>query len=143
MRKLCQSLFLVALATCGGAPAARPSVQHIVCPAELPESALRAGIAFDGWIPHVNGPFRLSFAAPTGGPPEQDAELAFYTTTRSNTARTNTYDLRPPNPGGIWIKCAYGELGDLSLHRRLDDRIEQCSVTVSNALPRKIDIECQ
>ena len=137
---------LIVAAMCGLGTAAQsgsPAVQHIVCPAELPSDAIQTGVEREGWRPYLKGPFRLEFAAPTAGPPEKDAELAYYTTTHTKTSRTNIYNLPQPHPGGIWVKCAYSPLGDISLHRQLDDSIEQCKITISNESPKKVDIQCK
>lgn len=116
---------------------------RLVCPAELPDNALRTGTSVDGWRPYKSRPLLLHSAAPTGGPPEEQADLASFTTVTTKTARIDTYDLAPPHPGGIWIKCGYGALNEITLHQQLDDRIRQCRITTSKAAPPVIDILCK
>lgn len=116
---------------------------RIVCPAELPDNALRTGATVDGWRPHKSAPLRLNSAAPTGGPPELQADLASFTTVKTRKGRIDTYDLAPPNRDGTWMKCGYGARNEVTLHKRLDDRIRQCRLTTSNADSAAIDIVCK
>jgi hypothetical protein len=133
-------LFVSVLSVCSQSFA---SPQRIECPKVLPDEAIQLQGTADGWKPHKSAPLRLNSAAPTGGPPEMQADLAEFTTTRSKTVRTDVYDLRPPKPGGIWIKCSYGKANEITLHKRLDSRITQCTVTQKTASASEIDILCK
>jgi hypothetical protein len=87
MMKLSKSILAAtSLSFSSFAHSALPGAGHIVCPAELPAGAIRAGVAHGGWTPHLKGPFRLESAAPTGGPPELEAELASFNTIHTKTA---------------------------------------------------------
>jgi hypothetical protein len=119
------------------------SPQRIECPKVLPDAAIRLQPTVDGWTPHKSAPLKLNSAAPTGGPPEIQADLAEFTTTRSKTVRTDVYDLRPPNPGGVWIKCGYGKANEITLHKRLDSAITQCTITQKTGSASEIDILCR
>lgn len=123
--------------------AAPPEPQRIVCPVELPDDALRIGATTDGWIPYKSFPLRLNSAAPTRGRPEELADLATFTTVKTKTSRIDTYPLPLPHPGGIWMKCGYGSLNEITLHKQLDERIRECRITTSNAEPPTIDIICR
>ncbi len=70
------------------------------------------------------------------------ADLAEFTTTRSKTARTDVYDLRPPNPDGVWIKCGYGKANEITLHKRLDTTITRCTITQNMSSASEINILC-
>jgi hypothetical protein len=117
--------------------------QRIECPREVPAGAVRLMPTQDGWRPYQSSPLKLNSAAPTGGPPEKKADLAEFTTTRSKTARVDTYDLSPPHPGGVWIKCGYGAGNEITLHRQLDSTVTQCAITQKTAAPFEIDILCR
>jgi len=130
------------LAAFGSHAAAAPETR-IVCPAELPDAALRAGPTVDGWRPYKASALLLHSAAPTGGPPELQADLAEFTTVKTKKGRIDTYDLAAPHPHGIWMKCAYGAFKEVTLHRQLDDRIRQCKLTTFNGEPVVIDIVCK
>jgi hypothetical protein len=117
--------------------------KHIECPAEVPEATILLVTTDNGWKPYKSFPLRLNSAAPTGGPPELNADLAQFTTKRKKTERIDTYDLSPPHPGGLWIKCGYGASNEITLHKQLDDSITQCTITQKNASPSKIEIVCK
>ena len=125
------------------AHSATPAPQRIACPAELPEAAFRIGATTDGWIPYQFMPLRLHSAAPTRGRPEEHADLAYFTTIKTKKARIDTYPLPLPHPGGIWMKCGYGSLNEVTLHKQLDDSIRECRITTSNAEFPVIDIVCK
>lgn len=44
----------------------------------------------------------------------------------------DTYPLL--GPGGIWMKCGYGSLNEVTLHRRLDDSIQEGRISMSNGV---------
>lgn len=117
--------------------------QRIECPAEVTEATIRLVARDDGWKPYQSFPLKLNSAAPTGGPPELHADLAQFTTKRNKTVRIDTYDLRPPHPGGIWMKCGYGASNEITLHRRLNDDVTQCTITQNNVSPSEIGIVCR
>jgi hypothetical protein len=123
------------------ASAAAP--QRIECPKEVGAATIRLVARPDGWKPYQSMPLKLNSAAPTGGPPELHADLAQFTTKRSKTVRVDTYDLSPPHPGGIWMKCGYGAANEITLHKRLNDHIAQCTFTQNNADPSNIEIVCR
>lgn len=123
--------------------AASLPAQAIVCPAELPDEAFRIGKPTNGWIPYKSLPIRLHSAAPTRGRPEEHADLAYFTTVRTKKARIDTYPLPLPHPGGIWMKCGYGSLNEVTLHRRLDDSIRECRIRMTNAEFPVIEIVCK
>lgn len=116
--------------------------QRIECPKEVADATIHLVATGDGWKPYKSFPLKLNSAAPTGGPPELHADLAQFSTKRTKTARSDTYDLRPPHPGGIWMKCGYGASNEITLHKQLNDTIRQCTITQKNASPSEIDIMC-
>src|SRR5450830_99918 len=143
-RRLTISLMILggALGATAFASAAPPAQQRIVCPTELPDQVLRVSGPIDGWIPYKSMPMRLHSAAPTRGRPEQLADLAGFDTVKTKTARIDTYPLPLPHPGGIWMKCGYGEFNEITLHKQLDDNIRECRITMTKAEPVAIDIMC-
>jgi hypothetical protein len=124
----------------------QPSIaapERIECPKAVAEETIRLVTTGHGWKPYQSSSLRLNSAAPTGGPPELHADLAQFTTKRNKTARIDTYDLSPPHPGGIWMKCGYGAANEITLHKQLNDNIRQCTITQKNAPPADIDIVCR
>lgn len=140
----CVSMAVTACISSASCAAATPvPAQRIVCPAELPDEAFRIGKPTNGWIPYKSLPLRLHSAAPTAGPPDEHADLAFFTTVKTKKARIDTYPLPLPHPGGIWMKCGYGSLNEVTLHRQLDDSVRECRITMSKAEFPEIDIVCK
>lgn len=68
---------------------------------------------------------------------------ALFTTRRNKKVRIDTYDLSPPHPGGIWMKCGYGASNEITLHKRLNDNVTQCTISQNNASPSEIEIVCR
>lgn len=116
---------------------------HIVCPKEVPSTAIKLDATIDGWRTYSSLPLTLNSAAPTGGPPEQHADFAEFTTKTTKVARIDQYDLRPPHPGGLWMKCGYGAANEVTLHKQLDGSISQCTITQKLKAPAEIDIVCR
>ena len=116
---------------------------RVACPKEVPDAAIQLAATSNGWKPYKSSPLKLHSAAPTGGPPEMNADLADFSTKRDARGRVDTYDLSPPHPGGVWIKCGYGASNEITLHKRLDDAITQCTITQKLAAPSDIDIICK
>ncbi len=141
LRPFALAMTFASLAVLHKASTAAP--QRIECPKEVPEATIRLVATDNGWKPYKSFPLRLNSAAPTGGPPELNADLAQFTTKRNKTARMDTYDLSPPHPGGIWMKCGYGASNEITLHKQLDDSITQCTITQKNASPSEIEIVCR
>lgn len=141
LRSAARAMIFASLALLYQAAMAAP--QRIECPGEVPAAAIRLVETGGGWKPYKSFPLKLNSAAPTGGPPELQADLAQFTTKRSKAARIDTYDLSPPHPGGIWMKCGYGASNEITLHKQLDDSITQCTITQKNLSPADIEIVCR
>jgi hypothetical protein len=116
---------------------------RIVCPKVVPSTAMKLDATIDGWRTYSSLPLKLNSAAPTGGPPEQHADFAEFTTKTTKAERIDQYDLRPPHPGGLWMKCGYGASNEITLHKQIDDSISQCTITHQHKAPSEIDIVCR
>lgn len=134
----------IASLACTGLMTLHPPVhaKRIECPKEIPEGSIQLVDTPNGWKPYKSFPLKLNSAAPTAGPPELKADLAEFTTKRTKTTRTDTYDLHPPHPGGVWMKCGYGASNEITLHKQLDDTITRCTITQKIAHPSDIEIKC-
>lgn len=124
---------------------ALPVEQTIVCPSELPMSALqiyKPPAGWSGFVPHEAMPgLELVGAGVMYGPPAVMAESK-PDATAGRTARW-THIVAPPD--GVWMACYYGEGRLMILSKRLDDRTTQCSVAQAAAGGRrvKLDIRCR
>lgn len=147
MKHLGPTILLCCASTCCAAPQVAPANARpvrLVCPPHLPEATLQASALVNGWIVYQSAPLRLNSAAPTRGSPAEHADLASFTTERTGNRRIDTYSLPMPHSGGIWMKCGYGALNEVTLHRQLDDGIRECRITSSStAGATAIDISCK
>lgn len=96
------------------------------CPSSIQASEIKLQDIPTGWIAYVASPMYLHDAAPTDGPPQKKGELADYAETHNRHETTDRYELDGPYPDGKWLRCSYGEYGQISLAQRLDDSITQC-----------------
>lgn len=116
---------------------------QIACPLEIrPPSITVKGE--NGWVPYVPFPLRLYSAGMSGGAPETLTILRG----EPQPAKKGTYKtLYGFNRGDEkWLDCDYGEAGEISMSKRLDDRLERCVITIFPDLrdrPRRIIVDCR
>lgn len=98
------------------------------CPQSIPESSVSVLEPEQGWKPFVSSPLYLSSAAPADGPPERLGILRGQEVMSTKTDWSHKYSLAGPYPEGKWLRCDYGESGQISLSKRLPDDIQECTV---------------
>jgi hypothetical protein len=90
---------------------------------------------------------RLRWDAATflGSPPEQKAFLKPDTRKLTKTTWAEIYLFGVPEDDGNWIQCSYGEGDDVTLARRIDDRLRRCTVTYKkeNSKNVSVDVTCK
>jgi len=99
------------------------------CPPFIPASSVQVSDVPKGWRALIGAPLYLHEAAPMSGPPEQMGELSDFKQTSAKDTWTNTYKLDGKFAEGKWLACRYGESGQVTLSKRLDDNIQQCVFT--------------
>jgi len=137
-------VLLLALPLTGRAQAS--SAAPISCPAVLKPGSIRID-AGTGWDSFVEFPLNLYEAGMSGGPPASLAILRGEQQHRSKHLITTRYTFTSHWPsGGKWLDCRYGEAGEISISRRLDDGVRECTISEFQAVPgnpRRIDIACK
>jgi len=98
------------------------------CPQSIPEASVRVSEPQPGWKPFVSSPLYLNSAAPADGPPERLGILRGQEVKTTKAGWTHKYSLAGPYPEGKWLRCDYGEYGQISLSKRLPDDIQECTV---------------
>jgi hypothetical protein len=99
----------------------------LACPASIQEKSVRLTDTPAGWSAFVGSPLYLHGAAPMNGPPEKLGELSDYVQQRGKNEWTYTYQLDGKFPDGKWLACTYGESDQITLSRKLDDRLTVCT----------------
>ena len=116
------------------------------CPSSVPIASLRIENVPPGWVPQVERPLYLHSAAPIDGPPQRKGVLTEYKVSTQKDMTRYSYRLPGSFPEGKWLQCAYGEYGQVTLSRQLDDAIRACHFTYKKgqkAGQQDIHIECE
>jgi hypothetical protein len=103
---------------------------EIACPPSVPATAIQVRLPSSEWVPFIDDAALLVGANASGGPPGSFATLVGDPSTRTaaNTQlvvyrfdRTHLHD-------GNWIECIYGGRPEISLYRRLEDDVSECTI---------------
>lgn len=119
---------------------------QINCPLRIQPQAIKVA-AGAGWVPHVEFPLQLYSAGMSSGPPGSLLTLRGEELRKTGQLISTRYRFEPGMPSSqVWLDCAYGEGGEISISRRLSDRIGECTVTKFRPVagePRRIEIRCE
>lgn len=136
---------LAGLALLSAAPPAAALDRLITCPTELQPQAFKI-TAGAGWVPRIEAPLRLYAAGMSAGPPNTQQTRPGSEIRRDKDSVTTKYAFDPDSrPNHVWLDCQYGEGGEVSISRRLDERTRECTITMHRLVPgepRKIDMKC-
>lgn len=125
--------------------AAQAAIQRIVCPAELPMTALQITSPPSGWhgfVPHEAVPgLALVDAGVMYGPP---AEMAESKPDDDSAAGLRWSRIKAP-ADGVWMACYYGEGRLMILAQRLADKTTGCTILPQAPAGKqlKLDIACR
>lgn len=97
------------------------------CPQSIPESSVSVREPA-GWKAFVSSPLYLSNAAPADGPPDRLGILRGKEVKSKKNGWAHRYSLAGPYPEGKWLRCDYGEYGQISLSTRLPDSVQECTI---------------
>lgn len=122
--------------------------QRIDCPAKLEATALQVVRPPEGWTAFVPAGLWLHSAGPMTGPPSDMAilkENSVITRGNKKTVKWVWDEIgEPPETGGKWMACHYGDANDVILSRKIDDNSSACTVTYTkNRYGRnELDVRC-
>ncbi len=97
------------------------------CPAAIQPESIQLRAIPAGWATYVAAPLYLHSATPMDGSPDQLGELAGFKQEKIPGGWRHRYDLDMSFPKGKWLVCRYGESGQVTLSRQLEDSIRSCS----------------
>ncbi len=127
------------------APTAAALDRLIACPTELPSQSIKITAAA-GWVPRIDSPLNLYAAGMSAGPPGFQQVRPGTEIRRDKDSVTTKYTFDPDTrPNHVWLNCTYGQGGELSISRRLDERTRECTITMFKPVPgepRKIEMKC-
>lgn len=148
MRNHCSTVrtAVIAVAVFCISPGLSATTSLPICPTSIPETSIKLEPIPAGWTSYIASPLYLSSAAPVDGPPQRKGELV-PTAQRKTKGRTIfVYQLEGAFPEGKWLQCGYGEHGQVTLSKRIDDRVGRCEVSYrqgSKAGQNEIGIDCR
>jgi hypothetical protein len=126
------------------ADAARPAdFKEIKCPDQIAAADVSIARRND-WQPHVDYALPLFGAGMSSGPPESEMQLRGEPLDAKGNA--TSYEFGSGSAEQRWLDCHYGRAGEVTLSRKLDDRIRQCVITHFKEVqgePRRIAIRCR
>jgi hypothetical protein len=105
------------------------AAQKVECPTEIPPSAVQV-VNMPGWKMFIQFPLYLSSAGMSAGPPESLAVLRGESLNRSDSGQSTRYEFGDMGlEHGKWLDCGYGTGSQITLSKRLDDALRECTVT--------------
>lgn len=113
--------------------AAQPGVakpMEIACPSDVPAKTIHVESSSPDWVPFVDDSALLVGANASAGPPGSFATLVGDPSTHApaNT-QSVTYRFDPEHQhNGNWIECIYGGRPEISLYKRLQDDVSECTI---------------
>jgi hypothetical protein len=120
--------------------------QAFGCPESIAESSVKLTGIDSEWTPFITRPLYLHAAAPIDGPPQRRGDLAEFTEQKVKDGTIVKYRFEGNYPDGKWLQCLYGEYGQVTLSKRIDDRFMTCEFYFrkgAKAAQNDIRIECR
>ena len=98
----------------------------LVCPSEIPAASIRDVEIQSGW--RVLNPNRLKLhsASFMGGSPEKRMDLVPFQVDKNMGGAFERWKF---DGDDVWLRCAYGTAGQITLSRKLEGKLAECSVT--------------
>jgi hypothetical protein len=124
----CAVLF-AAVAGIAFAPHVGAAPRQVQCPTEIQPSSIQVANT-PGWRPLVQSPLYLASAGMSAGPPESLAILRGEQLNKKGQPAAIRYEFGAIElQYGKWLNCAYGEDAAVTLTKRLDDSVKECTVS--------------
>lgn len=107
----------------------------LVCPDEIPAAIIRNVEVKPGWRIFNPNKLKLHSASFAGGQPEEMIELVPTQVSKRKGATSEHWKF---DGDEIWLRCAYGAAGQITLSRKVEGRQTECSVTYERESPSRI-----
>ena len=117
-----------------------------ICPKSIADTSVKLEPVPTGWTAYIASPLYLNSAAPIDGPPQRKGELVPTAQRKAKGQTIFVYQLEGAFPDGKWLQCGYGEHGQVTLSKRIDDSVGRCEVSYrqgSKAGQNEISIVCR
>jgi hypothetical protein len=98
----------------------------LACPGELAAGAVRAAGSPPGWQLYNPNRLVLHSAAFMGGAPEKMMDLVPFDVKNSKGIGHERWKFEG---GEVWLRCAYGEAGQITLSKRIEGAPSECTIT--------------
>lgn len=98
----------------------------LVCPAEIPATSIRDVEVQPGWLIFNPSKLTLRSASFMGGRPEETMDLV---PSQVSNGRGSTVERWKFDGDVVWLRCAYGAEGQITLSKKVEGKQTECSVT--------------
>jgi hypothetical protein len=116
------------------------------CPEELAAASIKVAVG-EPWRPFVERSLDLYSATMSSGPPETLSQLRGVDLNKRGDPPSTLYEFgRVGYEDGKWLNCQYGEGGEITISRRLDDSLKSCVITHTKRSARereRVRIACK
>jgi len=102
------------------------------CPRQIGELEVKLVGGPIGWSAYSPERLPLLAAGFMAGPPATKTELKPDSTKQHRGGAVSIWKFDPEfilKPGGLWLSCAYGREGELTLSKKISDGFAECTVT--------------
>jgi len=119
------------------------------CPRQIDESEIKLISGPVGWQAYNPNPLLLRAAGFMGGAPPSKIDLTPDSSEKHGQGLVSTWTFErsvAANAGGLWLTCAYGNRGELTLSRKISPSIVECSVIYADmrdGADRKVRVTCR
>jgi hypothetical protein len=107
----------------------------LVCPSEIPAASIRDMEIQPGWQVLNPSKLKLRSASFMGGGPEEMVDLVPFQASKSERG---AFELWKFDGDEVWLRCAYGAEGQITLSRKVEGKQKKCSVTYEHDAPSRI-----
>jgi hypothetical protein len=129
MKKTPRLKGLIVLLMLTGSSLATSAAQKVECPAEIPAPSIQV-VNMPGWKAFIQFPLHLSSAGMSAGPPESLAVLRGEPLNKKGQPEMTRFEFGEMGfDQGKWLDCGYGAGAQITLSKRLDDSLKECTVT--------------
>lgn len=107
----------------------------LVCPSEIPGASIRDIEIQPGWRIFNPNRLKLHSASFMGGRPEERKDLVPF---RVSKRRGGAFEQWKFDGDEVWLRCSYGAAGQITLSKKVEGKLAECSVAYDRDTPARI-----